>query len=1074
MAGRLKVKFRKIALWFASILLLLAGIFCLSVLGAGLWLRTDGGQDFVKHQIATALEQTPYRLTYGRATLHSGIWLEIDHLEVSDRLGPFLILDKARLDISLAALVARRSLTASLTASSLALIRTPEEPANAKTPEKHKKPFDPTSLWIREIAITRLSVDRIDIGEAEGGKLRSFNPDFSIKIALQPDALPVEISGTVRPTEVSGDIAPFIPVEIAIKGDVTPAFDQFRLEHLSVRHDHYAIEGHGAFGFDEKGECNGALAVRVDSFKALFATQDGSLQFDAACNGAMMRPHVEANGKVAFVDLKDVAPILLNAAVNPSTDGVDGKIAVTGAYRKQPYALTVPFQLAGQRLTVTEMNGTLPETRISGNLVYATDSGLADGFVQIAIASLKPYGDMLAKDMAGRVMLEVKARADTVQALTADIKANAVRLDSTSIASASLAVRAADVKSTPFETATLDVNGVSISGLQISKLTLDIANQQQQNFAYRIGLAGKHGQRPVAVNGKGVVQLTPDWKFDRFEASPITASVNRHDMVLRGSLGPQLTDLTLAFDNFPAGSLATQPVENLNNLRLSGKLTATGASAEPKINLKLDARQVGGDRRLASLAVTALATYEKERADLSLKGTGNGIRALSGNASVPLRLSLWPFALDFKNSSPLKGAILADLDIQRLARPFMPPAIRVDGDAKASIAIGGTVAKPAFNGTFGLNNGQFTHAEAGVRLRAIQLEALLARQRIDIRRFAARDIRNGTMNGDGWVVLGGDHLQADIALTANNFNIVHNDMADATASADLRLRPAPDGFQLGGRIDVTEATITIPERFNSSIPKLNVVTQEELAKQQSAPIGPVIHLAIDARADNRVFVRGWGLDAEFGGRIRVANTASSPELYGKFGALRGRYEEFGKRFAIEKADMNFNGTVPPSPLMDVTVSTPANDVTAKINISGQATDPKVGFSSDPALPEDEVLSRILFDQEVSSISPLQAIQLANTLRRFSGKGSSGGLDPIGTIRKFTGVDDLQVETGEEGAVTVGAGKYITDRVYVEAEQGNRENSGAVNVQVELTPRISLESKVGQEQSGAGLLWKRDY
>jgi translocation and assembly module TamB len=111
---------------------------------------------------------------------------------------------------------------------------------------------------------------------------------------------------------------------------------------------------------------------------------------------------------------------------------------------------------------------------------------------------------------------------------------------------------------------------------------------------------------------------------------------------------------------------------------------------------------------------------------------------------------------------------------------------------------------------------------------------------------------------------------------------------------------------------------------------------------------------------------------------------------------------------------------------------------------------------------------------VSDISPFQAIQLEQSLRRFSGKGG-GGLDPLGALRSATGLDDLSVESTADEGTTVGAGKYITDKVYIGVQHGQSEASGAASIKVDITPNIAVDSRVGQDsQGGAGVSWHWDY
>lgn len=98
------------------------------------------------------------------------------------------------------------------------------------------------------------------------------------------------------------------------------------------------------------------------------------------------------------------------------------------------------------------------------------------------------------------------------------------------------------------------------------------------------------------------------------------------------------------------------------------------------------------------------------------------------------------------------------------------------------------------------------------------------------------------------------------------------------------------------------------------------------------------------------------------------------------------------------------------------------------------------------------------------------------IQRFSGKGGGGsGFDPLGQLRAATGLDDISVETDESGQTNVGVGKYLTDKVYLEVEKGKAASSGNATIQIEVTPQVNIQSKIGQEsQTGGGIFWKRDY
>lgn len=312
---------------------------------------------------------------------------------------------------------------------------------------------------------------------------------------------------------------------------------------------------------------------------------------------------------------------------------------------------------------------------------------------------------------------------------------------------------------------------------------------------------------------------------------------------------------------------------------------------------------------------------------------------------------------------------------------------------------------------------------------------------------------------------------ANIALSIHKFHLPKSREADGYFGGDLVFKNIGEGYVLDGNINVDKLNITIPEKFQSKIPELNIV-EKKVNTDSEMPAD--IALNININAPQKIFVRGWGLDAEFGGNINVSGDVSHPVFDGSLSAKRGRYEEFGKRFTFDKANLRFQGAVPPSPYLDVNASVPAGDVVASILMNGSVTGPKISFSSVPSLPQDEILSRILFGRTTDKISPFQAVQLAQALRRFSGNGG-GGFNPMQMLRSATGLDDISVETDSNGETTVGVGKYLTDKAYMEFEKGKAENSGAANIQIELTPNINIQSKIGADaQAGGGVFWKKDY
>ena len=87
------------------------------------------------------------------------------------------------------------------------------------------------------------------------------------------------------------------------------------------------------------------------------------------------------------------------------------------------------------------------------------------------------------------------------------------------------------------------------------------------------------------------------------------------------------------------------------------------------------------------------------------------------------------------------------------------------------------------------------------------------------------------------------------------------------------------------------------------------------------------------------------------------------------------------------------------------------------------------------------------------------------------------MDVVGRTREILGLDQLTL-TGEgqsaEDAELL-AGKYLTEKVYLEAERGITPMSGKVSLEIQLTPNISAVTEIWENSAGGiGLNWKWDY
>jgi len=225
-------------------------------------------------------------------------------------------------------------------------------------------------------------------------------------------------------------------------------------------------------------------------------------------------------------------------------------------------------------------------------------------------------------------------------------------------------------------------------------------------------------------------------------------------------------------------------------------------------------------------------------------------------------------------------------------------------------------------------------------------------------------------------------------------------------------------------------------------------------------------------AERGIFIEGRGLDAEMSLDAHVGGTSTRPILSGTARIVRGEYDFAGKRFEFDPRGAVYLASSPERIRLDLTATRDDPSLTAVIRVRGTAAKPEITLTSSPVLPNDEVLSRILFGASASQLSPLEAAQLASALAALAG---GGGFDVIGNLKNFAGLDRLVFTGGgAAGAMTIAGGKYVTDDVYLEIIGGGREGPAA-QVEWRVRRNLSIISRLQGEGGGKlSMRWRRDY
>ncbi len=465
----------------------------------------------------------------------------------------------------------------------------------------------------------------------------------------------------------------------------------------------------------------------------------------------------------------------------------------------------------------------------------------------------------------------------------------------------------------------------------------------------------------------------------------------------------------------------------------------------------LPALQVRGSGRLSGGRTTL---------DVSIDAAKAGALRLTGSA--PLNAE-----------DPLDLRVAGELDLG-LANSILGAAgRRASGAAVVDLRLTGATSKPLARGSIAIRNASFSDDTSGFKAKRIEASIIANGEALDVTRMTASTPNGGSLAVSGRVRLDPEAgFPGSVHISGRRAQLLANAVVAATADVALDVSgPLARNPRIAGRIDIVSMDINIPERLSGALRPLAgarhvrpghtarlrlALAAKAKATARGSPLFET-SLAVVVSAPNRIYVRGRGLDAELSGDLKIGGSSSKPSITGGFDLRRGVFSILGKRLDFTSGRAVFRGDMMPE--LNFQAQTTAGDVTAMIAITGPAAAPTFTFSSQPELPQDEILSRILFQKPSGDLSAFQALQLANTVSSLSGRG-----DAFETLRRSLGVDSLDVGSGASGGPMVGVRRAINDRLSLGVTTGARPEDNGVSLDLDVTRHLRLQ--VGEDAKGA--------
>jgi translocation and assembly module TamB len=647
------------------------------------------------------------------------------------------------------------------------------------------------------------------------------------------------------------------------------------------------------------------------------------------------------------------------------------------------------------------------------------------------------------------------------------------------------------------QTAVLDVTGrnVRLIGQDWTLRNLSLKGQGTLDRLPFTLAADVGGANPVQFNGSG--------EYSRQDAAqsltlrgggrvreiafttraPAVFAINGDGRVARLDLGVGGGVLTGELKQDSQGSVIQADMTNVEmgslapDLRgqVTGRVSMQGQGDTLRGSANIDLKQLRSVDAPRGLAVDGTLNADLGDNILRLRAQANDGTAVQATAdvSLPVEASAAPLRLAIARTRDMSGQVAIRGQIQPIWDLFLGGAQSLSGQVNGQATLAGTLNAPRLNGRLDLEHGAFRDSATGLRLESVTLASRFNDSQAVIERFQATDGLKGEVSGSGDLGLR-QGSPSTLQLELTRFRVIDNDIAQARANGRLTaVRGADGNIRLTGAVNIDEAEISPELPGSNGIVKMDVV---EINRPGGDPVetekktagGPQIGLDLTLTG-REIHLRGRGLNVELAANARVRGTIAQPQLTGTANVVRGDYEFAGKRFVFDDRGSVILSTDPARIRLNLQAVREDPALTAVIKVTGSAAEPKIELTSTPALPQDEILSQVLFGRSAAQLSPFEAAQLASAVASLAG---GGGFDVIGNLRELAGLDRLSF-SGEASSLTVAGGRYITDDVYLEVI-GGAERGAAVSVEWQVRRNLAITSMFGGEgDTSLSVRWRRE-
>ncbi|MFD2257354.1 translocation/assembly module TamB domain-containing protein [Luteolibacter algae] len=433
-----------------------------------------------------------------------------------------------------------------------------------------------------------------------------------------------------------------------------------------------------------------------------------------------------------------------------------------------------------------------------------------------------------------------------------------------------------------------------------------------------------------------------------------------------------------------------EQIDERANARLD--LTIAGSLAEPVVEAQLDIKDISTPER-SEIPPTDLEV-EMSAADgvakISAEAIAKDYAPAVLKAEMPFLPKQWAEDPESLQSSEISGKLdFPRLDLSRFIA-LVPGAKRLDGVITGDMTIAGTLGEPAIDGNIKLSGGTLhMKSETVPDINGINLNADANLERLELE-GSVSDIEGGTLRLESTVQLkneAGEGLgDIEVSIRGEGLPLVRNDFLLMRANADLSLSGTLANARLTVEVGIVDSVFykdmdLIPigkpflEPSAASLPKVDTPSNPG-----SAVPSPFDDWTIDiaVRTIDPILIRGNLGTGSVNVGLRLEGTLGDPRPNGKV-----RIEDAVARLpfstlSIRQGFLTFTPSTGFDPILEIRGFAEPRPYQVEVYAYGRASDPQLLLTSQPPLPENEIMTLLATGTTAEGLEDSQAASSRTT------------------------------------------------------------------------------------------------